>query len=462
MSTSVRAVQPSDLQDYATGEMVDPLVRLVNGKRAPGLTATGVNEANEYAVDAENSGTGTKSFRAVAGAAYARVENGTVLLGGPTTLDGSLLVTGRLTLGEYLRFTATDARIIAGPTSLQIRNAADSANNIHIADGGAVTLRNLLTVSAGGAAITGDSTVTGGLTVTNNLAAGDATTDAHTLIGSVTARSTTGTETALFVDTTTTAQVVRMGPAATPSVTVAPSTRLVTFGATGIAAVQYIDIPNNRVIMGGSTALSSATDDKLSVVGGALHIASATADTALGIRHTTTGETWLIGATAATNPDLIFKESGTEIVRFGALGATYLLDVNGDARVDGDLDVTGALTAGTISFTDLSVTDAIDAARAVFGAAAFSGTEELRVVGQTRLEGATEVTTGGLTVTGGVIADTHTVNGTGTVMLLNGTSQTQTTVGAAGGASALPATPSGYIKITVGGTDFCFPYYARS
>jgi hypothetical protein len=37
---------------------------------------------------------------------------------------------------------------------------------------------------------------------------------------------------------------------------------------------------------------------------------------------------------------------------------------------------------------------------------------------------------------------------------------TATTVGAAGGASALPATPTGYFKIDIGGTEFKVPYYA--
>jgi hypothetical protein len=38
---------------------------------------------------------------------------------------------------------------------------------------------------------------------------------------------------------------------------------------------------------------------------------------------------------------------------------------------------------------------------------------------------------------------------------------TQTTVGAAGAASALPATPSGYLRFFVGTTEFVLPYYAR-
>jgi hypothetical protein len=39
---------------------------------------------------------------------------------------------------------------------------------------------------------------------------------------------------------------------------------------------------------------------------------------------------------------------------------------------------------------------------------------------------------------------------------------TQTTVGAAGGATALPATPTGYLKLSINGTVFAVPYYAAS
>lgn len=39
---------------------------------------------------------------------------------------------------------------------------------------------------------------------------------------------------------------------------------------------------------------------------------------------------------------------------------------------------------------------------------------------------------------------------------------TQTTVGAAGGASALPATPSGYLRFFLGTTEFVLPYYAQA
>lgn len=39
---------------------------------------------------------------------------------------------------------------------------------------------------------------------------------------------------------------------------------------------------------------------------------------------------------------------------------------------------------------------------------------------------------------------------------------TSATVGAAGGAAALPATPTGYLTVNIGGTAYKIPYYAAS
>lgn len=46
--------------------------------------------------------------------------------------------------------------------------------------------------------------------------------------------------------------------------------------------------------------------------------------------------------------------------------------------------------------------------------------------------------------------------------ITNLTNGTQTTVGAAGGATALPATPTGYIIMTINGTSRVIPFYAAS
>lgn len=42
------------------------------------------------------------------------------------------------------------------------------------------------------------------------------------------------------------------------------------------------------------------------------------------------------------------------------------------------------------------------------------------------------------------------------------TATTQTTVGAAGGASALPATPVGYVPITIDGVEYVVPFYLKA
>jgi hypothetical protein len=54
----------------------------------------------------------------------------------------------------------------------------------------------------------------------------------------------------------------------------------------------------------------------------------------------------------------------------------------------------------------------------------------------------------------------HDANGHHSSFTWSGT--TQTTVGAAGGATALPATPSGYLVIKIDSTSYVVPYYAKS
>lgn len=79
----------------------------------------------------------------------------------------------------------------------------------------------------------------------------------------------------------------------------------------------------------------------------------------------------------------------------------------------------------------------------------------------------------GQTATGGAYVDNR--SGTKTTLQVSGTDKfgisgdkllsgtlTQSTVGAAGVASALPATPSGYLRIVAGGTELVIPLYAQA
>ena len=59
----------------------------------------------------------------------------------------------------------------------------------------------------------------------------------------------------------------------------------------------------------------------------------------------------------------------------------------------------------------------------------------------------------------------HNTDGTHAAITITGLTfggTTQTTVGAAGGATALPATPTGYVVFTIGTTEYVMPYYAKS
>lgn len=71
-----------------------------------------------------------------------------------------------------------------------------------------------------------------------------------------------------------------------------------------------------------------------------------------------------------------------------------------------------------------------------------------------------------ISIQGGTIKTTNSnqdialePSGTGEV---NFVVDTQTGVGAAGAATALPAQPTGYLKVKVSGTEYVMPFYARS
>lgn len=72
-----------------------------------------------------------------------------------------------------------------------------------------------------------------------------------------------------------------------------------------------------------------------------------------------------------------------------------------------------------------------------------------------KAQNATGTTTNG----GSVVLDIGTgTSANGTLKLVNAT--TATTVGAAGGGAALPATPEGYLSVTINGTARKIPFYA--
>lgn len=71
-------------------------------------------------------------------------------------LTGTLL---QLASTHSIKMLASASKLVPGATSFAVRNNADSANNLLLNDNGTATLRNTLTVSAGGIAVTGYSTI---------------------------------------------------------------------------------------------------------------------------------------------------------------------------------------------------------------------------------------------------------------------------------------------------------------
>ena len=217
----------------------------------------------------------------------------------------------------------------------------------------------------------------------------------------------------------------------------------------------------------------------------------------------------------ASNADLELDGSGTGQTKILA-NATVVGTLNtADITTTGDQTISGSLTTGTLNVGDLNIsadgtisTDTngdINIDPAGTGAIVLSGTVThagtQTTTGQLnvdnlRLDGNTiSATSGGITLSpaagqnvsaGGLLTaaeasftlmeattvradalqnDTSdgdlsiSTQGTGVIDL---NTATQSTVGSAGGASALPATPTGYIKIKIAGTMRVIPFYDES
>lgn len=68
-----------------------------------------------------------------------------------------------------LNLAVAASRIVAGATSLSLRNNANTADNILVADAGAVTVRSTLTVTAGGLTVSAGTTAVQALTATSGI-----------------------------------------------------------------------------------------------------------------------------------------------------------------------------------------------------------------------------------------------------------------------------------------------------
>jgi hypothetical protein len=154
--------------------------------------------------------------------------------------------------------------------------------------------------------------------------------------------------------------------------------------------------------------------------------------------------------TTDTNGDVDIDPSGT-----GAINLTGPTNVTGTATVTGQLNVDNLrLDANTISSTSGGVNITAPAGQDV----AIGGTG-VRLTATEANFTLAEITTLRADTIQNDTSDgdiTISTQGTGVIDL---NTATQTTVGSAGGANALPATPTGYIKIKIAGTMRVIPFY---
>lgn len=151
------------------------------------------------------------------------------------------------------------------------------------------------------------------------------------------------------------------------------------------------------------------------------------------------------------NPRFINMEGGSFITS----GSTRNIHISGQVGV---ITLATGCQQGLISARYTSLSDA-DGQVTIVGSSLDTGAGVPAIVNGTTLQ----VKDNGVLVseindTGLMIGAAATAAGGGQIKL---GSSTQTTVGAAGAASALPANPTGYLRFFVGATEFVLPYYAR-
>ena len=315
--------------------------------------------------------------------------------------------------------------------------------------------------------------VTGNLGVTGTLNTADvATTGNTTISGSL----TTGTFNVgdLNIDssgkfTTDTNGNIDFNPSGTGVVVI---TSDVTHTGTQTTAGQ-LNVDNIRI--DGNTISSTTGSITLSPLAGQNLVLGATGNgvvTASEFQAT-------LGEFTTLRTDTLSSDTSNADLTIGTQGTgKIVLDVDTMRRTgDLELDVSGSIyldadsgtifmqdgTAGTFGqliragSNDLTIASGSTQALIFTGAnAAFQG--NLSVAGSSTLDGVT--ITDNSVKTNASNADLQLgTNGTGVIDILTAT---QSTVGSAGGASALPGQPTGYIKIKIGGTLRVIPFYDES
>ena len=167
----------------------------------------------------------------------------------------------------------------------------------------------------------------------------------------------------------------------------------------------------------------------------------------------------------ASNADLQLVANGTGNVdvqsTMTTLGQTITgnVDITGDVTIDNNLQFTDNSIRATASNSGITIqpsgTGIITLAGNVVAVLNELAATDIAVSSEIQMGSGAAINQ--ITTNQDLILGTQ---GSGTVRINN--PQTQTTVGAAGAGNALPATPEGYLKLNLGGTEYVIPFYAAS
>jgi hypothetical protein len=156
-----------------------------------------------------------------------------------------------------------------------------------------------------------------------------------------------------------------------------------------------------------------------------------------------------------SNDNINITASGTGVVNVASAMTTVGQTITGSVAVTGDIAVDNVTINGnTISTSSGGLTLTAASGQTITAINTFAAGEinanlgEFTVLRTDKLQSDTS--------NADILIDTQ---GTGVVDFRTAT---QTTVGAAGVANALPATPTGYLEVKIGGTAYVIPYYAKS
>jgi len=366
---------------------------------------------------------------------------GTLNAAGAATLGTSLTLAAGATITEFATSTSLGTSDTKVPTQNAVKTYVDAQNVAQAitfvgddSTGTAVNSGETFQILGGTgltSAVTGDAmtlnidatvaTLTGSQTLKNKTLTSP-TIGGHAVIEGVTPTGATGTGNLVF----------SAGPTLTGTLAAATITASGTLAVTGNTTISGtltttdITTTGNQTITGNITAQGTVFSDKIK--------------------------------SPATNANLAISAQGTGIVDIQSAMTTIGQTITGTASVTGQLNADNLRIDGnTISSTDTNgdVIITPNGGGQITLSSSRVAANQLNVV----------------TVAVSNTVDTNTLRsyssnadiviqpqGTGTVDFKV---TAQSTVGAAGGASALPATPTGYFKIKVNGSTFVVPYYAQ-